>query len=107
MALKKLARACALAFTQLLQVAVQASVVFGDGHLVVVDHDDEVRVQFSCVVQSSKASPPLSEPSPMTAMTLPFSPFRSRPLASPPARLTEVEVWPMTKWSCALSDGSE
>ena len=50
--LEEVARACALAFTQLLQVAVQASVVFGDGHLVVVDHDDEVRVQFSCVVQS-------------------------------------------------------
>ena len=48
--LEEVARACALAFTQLLQVAVQASVVFGDGHLVVVDHEDEVRVQFLSLI---------------------------------------------------------
>ena len=40
------------------------------------------------------------EPSPITAMTLPFSPKTSRAVASPSAKLTEVEVWPIIKWSC-------
>ena len=106
MALKKL-QGHVLAFTQLLQVAVQASVVFGDGHLVVVDHDDEVRVQFSCVVQSLESFSAAQRTVSDDSNDIAFFAFQSRPLASPPARLTEVEVWPMTKWSCALSDGSE
>ena len=40
----------------------------------------------------SKASPPLKEPSPITAITLPASPFKSLALARPQARLIEVEV---------------
>ena len=39
------------------------------------------------------------EPSPITAMTLPCSPKTSRAVASPSAKLTEVEVWPIIKWS--------
>ena len=55
----------------------------------------------------SKARPPESDPSPMTATTRRVSPARSRALARPTARLTEVEVWPMAKWSCSLSRGLE
>ena len=40
----------------------------------------------------SRASPPLNEPSPITAITFSFPPQRSLAFASPPARLTEVEV---------------
>ena len=53
----------------------------------------------------SKASPPLKEPSPITAITLPSSPFKSLALARPQARLIEVEVWPTVKKSCSLSSG--
>ena len=35
---------------------------------------------------------PLKEPSPITAITLPSSPFKSLALARPQARLIEVEV---------------
>ncbi len=55
----------------------------------------------------SKARPPESEPSPMTATTSYFSPARSRALARPQARLTEVEVWPIEKRSCSDSRGLE
>ena len=40
----------------------------------------------------SNASPPLKEPSPISATTLYFSPFKSLALASPVAKLTDVEV---------------
>ena len=40
----------------------------------------------------SNASPPLSEPSPINAITLYFSPFKSRDFAKPVAKLTDVEV---------------
>ena len=53
----------------------------------------------------SNASPPESEPSPMTATTLYVSPARSRALAKPQARLTEVDVWPTEKRSCGDSAG--
>ena len=38
-------------FAQQLQVAIQAAVIFGNGHLVVVHNHDEVRSQFDCIVQ--------------------------------------------------------
>ena len=40
----------------------------------------------------SRASPPDKEPSPISAITFPFSPFKSRAFATPKAKLTEVEV---------------
>ena len=40
-----------------------------------------------------------------TAITFSLPPRRSRALANPQARLTEVEVWPIMKWSCSLSCG--
>lgn len=43
-------------------------------------------------LKPSRASPPLIEPSPMSAITLPLPFVTSLPLASPQARLTEVDV---------------
>ena len=45
----------------------------------------------------SSASPPLREPSPMIAITFPFSPLTSLAFASPNAKLIEVEVCPKIK----------
>ena len=55
----------------------------------------------------SKASPPLKEPSPITAIifSLVF-PNKSRALAKPDAKEIEVEVWPTLKKSCSDSSGS-
>ena len=61
----------------------------------------------AALLKPSNASPPLKEPSPISAMTFDFSPLRSLAFASPVAKLTEVEVWPITKWSCSLSWGFE
>ncbi len=48
---------------------------------------------------ASYARPPVSAPSPMTAMTLWDSPFRSRALAKPNAEEIDVEA-------CAVPNGS-
>ena len=39
-----------IALAQELEVAVQTAMVLGNAHLVVVDHDDDVRTQFGCSV---------------------------------------------------------
>ena len=54
----------------------------------------------------SKASPPLKEPSPIRAITFSFPPLKSLDFASPVARLTDVDVCPTLKISCALSSGA-
>lgn len=53
----------------------------------------------------SRASPPLRDPSPMTATAFSCLPARSRALARPSARLMEVEVWPTSKRSWSDSAG--
>ena len=62
---------------------------------------------FSSLAKSnpSNASPPLKEPSPITAITFSFSPFKSLALASPDAKLIDVEVCPILNKSCMLSSG--
>ena len=42
----------AVAFAQCAQVLVNAAVVFGDGHFVVVDHDEDAGTEFGCLVES-------------------------------------------------------
>ena len=42
----------AVGASQFVEVPVESAVVFGDGHLVVVDHDDEVRAQFRRPVEA-------------------------------------------------------
>ena len=51
----------------------------------------------------SNASPPLREPSPIIAIIFSFTPRKSLALASPVAKLTDVEVCPILKKSCSLS----
>ena len=56
----------------------------------------------------SNATPELSEPSPITATTLPMplpGPSMSRVFARPQAKEIEVPVCPSTNWSCSLSSG--
>ena len=53
----------------------------------------------------SNASPPLREPSPITAIIFSVSFFKSLAFAKPEARLTDVEVWPILNISCSLSSG--
>ena len=52
---KEVARRLTVGFAQQLQVAIQAAVIFGNGHLVVVHNHDEVRSQFGCIVQPFKS----------------------------------------------------
>ena len=52
---KEVARRLTVGFAQQLQVAIQAAVIFGNGHLVVVHNHDEVRSQFDCIVQPFKS----------------------------------------------------
>ena len=59
----------------------------------------------AALFKPSNASPPLNEPSPIIAIILSFSSFKSLALASPQARLTDVDVWPILKKSCSLSCG--
>ena len=47
----------------------------------------------------------LSDPSPITAITLLRSPAMSRALARPQASEMDVPVCPSTNWSCSLSSG--
>lgn len=42
----------AVAFAQCAQVLVDAAMVFGDGHFVVVDHDEDAGAEFGCLVES-------------------------------------------------------
>ena len=42
----------AVGASQFFEVPVESAVVFGDGHLVVVDHDDEVCAQFGSPVET-------------------------------------------------------
>ena len=44
------------------------------------------------VSKPSKASPPESDPSPITAMTFSFPPIMSRAFCKPEARATDVDV---------------
>ena len=60
----------------------------------------------AALLRPSNASPPESDPSPMTAITLNVSPRRSRALARPVASETLVAVCPTMKGSCGDSDGS-
>ncbi|MNP03589.1 hypothetical protein D3C76_954800 [compost metagenome] len=46
----------------------------------------------AALLSPSKAWPPLKEPSPITAIIFSLSPFKSLALASPVAKLTDVEV---------------
>ncbi|CDF22016.1 unknown [Prevotella sp. CAG:617] len=50
--LEEVAAARAVALAQGLQVAVEAAVVLGNGHLVVVDDDNQVRALLGYVVQA-------------------------------------------------------
>ena len=50
--LEPIVAASAVAFSQGTQVLVDASVVFGDRHFVVVHHDDDARSQFGSFVQT-------------------------------------------------------
>ena len=52
---------------------------------------------------ASYASPPVSAPSPMSAMTLCVCPFRSRARASPSAAEIDVELCPVLNASYSLS----
>lgn len=61
----------------------------------------------AALLKPSKASPPEREPSPIRAITLYFSPFKSLAFASPVERLRDVEVCPSIKLSCSLSFGLE
>ena len=47
--------------------------------------------------------PPVSAPSPITAMTWCFSPFRSRAAAKPSAAEIDVLPWLVPNGSCSLS----
>ena len=60
----------------------------------------------AALFKPSNASPPVKEPSPINAMTFAFSPFKSLAFATPVAKLTEVEVWPIVNKSCSLSCGA-
>lgn len=82
----------AVAGAQLGQIAIQATMVLGNGLVVIVDDDDQVAIEFGGIVKASNARPPESDPSPITVMTLYVSPARSRACARPQPRLTEVEV---------------
>ena len=53
----------------------------------------------------SNASPPLKEPSPITAIIFSLSPFKSLAFTNPEAKLIEVDVCPTLKKSCSLSSG--
>ena len=57
------------------------------------------------LLSPSNASPPLNDPSPITAIIFSFSPFKSLAFARPQARLIDVEVCPIVKKSCSLSLG--
>ena len=63
-------------------------------------------LKVAALSRPSRASPPLKEPSPISAITLPFSPFKSRAFATPQARLTEVEVCPTLNKSWSHSSGA-
>ena len=70
---------------------VHATEIAGNRHLIVVEHNDEIAALFS----PSNATPELSEPSPITAITLPmplFGPSISRVFAKPQANEIEVPV---------------
>ncbi len=54
-------------------------------------------------LRPSKASPAVIAPSPMTAITLNFSPSRSLASIMPVAAEMEVELWPVPKASYGLS----
>jgi hypothetical protein len=53
----------------------------------------------------SKASPPDNEPSPIRAITLYFSLFKSLALTTPVANEIDVDVWPILNKSCSDSSG--
>ena len=89
---ENVALAGAVAGAQLGQIAIQTTVVFGNGLVVIVDDNDQVAVEIGGIVKASNARPPESEPSPITVMTLYVSPARSRAWARPQPKLTEVEV---------------
>ena len=55
--------------------------------------------------KASMASPPDKEPSPMSAITFLFSPFKSLALTSPVASEIDVDVCPTLNKSCSLSSG--
>ena len=67
---------------------------------------DEFDLKVAALLSPSKASPPLKEPSPISAITLPSSFFRSRAFATPQAKLTEVDVCPILNKSCSHSSGA-
>ena len=54
---------------------------------------------------ASKASPPVSAPSPMSATTWYFSPFKSRARANPTAADSDVLLCPTVNASYGLSSG--
>ena len=60
----------------------------------------------TALFKPSYASPPLKEPSPITAIIFSLAPFKFLAFAKPHAKLTEVEVCPIVKKSCSLSSGA-
>ena len=42
----------AVRLSQRVEVFIESTMIFGNGHLVVVDHDDEVCAQFGCPVET-------------------------------------------------------
>ena len=63
-----------------------------------------VRLLAPALFSPSKASPPVIEPSPMTATTRYFSPRSSAALAMPKAAEIDTEACPPPKASYSLSD---
>ena len=49
---KEVARRLTVGFAQQLQVTIQTAVIFGNGHLVVIDNNNHVSSEFCYVVQS-------------------------------------------------------
>ena len=89
---EKVVRILSMGFSEFGKLLIHAAMHFGNGLIIVIEHNDQV-VPISPIVSSpSSASPPLMDPSPMTAMIFSCVPFRSLALASPEAREREVDV---------------
>lgn len=87
------------------QIGVEAAMIFGNGHFVVVYDDDNVAAENGRIAQPFQRLAAAQRTVADDRYDIVFSPFKSRALAKPQARLTEVEVWPTLKKSCSLSSG--